>query len=118
MPSGEDSARNGGSRQSSKVCLCQTGCQTGVLHTNLDRQGNSLFPAETGEAGDSKAESIAAAVMQDYYQQNQARSLENQVTACTDNAGDNQRNSDRGNSRQVVGCFFCELRQEGFNSQT
>ena len=92
VPCGENSAGNGCGRQSSEMCFCQAGCQTGVLHTNFDGQGNSLFPAEAGEAGDGKAESVTAAVMQNNYQQNQAGSLQNQVTAGADNTCDNQRN--------------------------
>ena len=103
MPCGEYCAGNGCGRQSSEVCFCQAGCQTGVLHTNFDGQSNSLFPAEAGEAGDGKAKSVTAAVMQNNYQQNQAGSLQNQVAAGADNTCDNQRNCNGGYSWQIVG---------------
>ena len=66
---------------------------------------------------DKESQGIAQAVVQDDDQQDDARTVEDSIAAGSDDAGDEEGNSQGRNSRQVIRSRISQLRQEALDDE-
>ena len=117
VPCTEDGTGDAGHGQGCKVCFGQARCQAGILHADFDGQGDHFLPAHAAEMADKESQGIAQAVVQDDDQQDDARTVEDSIAAGSDDAGDEEGNSQGRNSRQVIRSRISQLRQEALDDE-